>query len=94
MALCNSLADIVSSGLLSEREIELWRHTKDPIERLRRALESAGRLDPARFDAMAAKAANVVEDAIRFADESPPPAPETATRDVTALPFDPRGPGQ
>jgi pyruvate dehydrogenase E1 component alpha subunit len=75
-----------------EQEIERWRRTKDPIERLRRALESAGRLEPGRFDALAAKAKEVVEDAIRFADESPPPEPETATFGVTALPFDARGP--
>ena len=75
-----------------EREIEQWRATRDPIERLRRALERAGRLDAARFEALAAKAKEAVEDAIRFADESPPPDPETATRGTTALPFDPRGP--
>ena len=71
-----------------------WRQTKDPIERLRRALENADRLEPGRFDELAARAKDIVEDAIRFADESPTPDPETATRDVTALPFDPRGPGR
>jgi TPP-dependent pyruvate/acetoin dehydrogenase alpha subunit len=76
-----------------DEEIEHWRNTKDPIERLRRALEAAGRLEPGRFDALAARAKETVEDAIRFADESPTPAPETATLGVTALPFDSRGPG-
>ena len=73
-------------------EIERWRNTKDPIERLRRALESAGRLEAGRFDALAAKAKEAVDDAIRFADESPTPDPATATVGVAALPFDPRGP--
>ncbi len=76
-----------------DEEIEHWRNTKDPIERLRRALKAAGRLEPGRFDALAAKAKETVEDAIRFADESPTPAPETATLGVTALHFDPKGPG-
>jgi TPP-dependent pyruvate/acetoin dehydrogenase alpha subunit len=75
-----------------EQEVEHWRRTKDPIERLRRALESGGRLESGRYDALVAKAKEVVEDAIRFADESPTPEPETATLGVTALPFDPRGP--
>jgi TPP-dependent pyruvate/acetoin dehydrogenase alpha subunit len=75
-----------------DEEIERWRSTKDPIERLRHALEHAGRLEPGRFDALAAKAKEAVEDAIRFADESPTPDPATAKLGVTALPFDPRGP--
>ncbi len=76
----------------TEDEVEHWRRTKDPIERLRRALEKAGRMDPARFEELEAQAKGVVEDAIRFADESPLPDPATATAGVTALPFDPRGP--
>jgi pyruvate dehydrogenase E1 component alpha subunit len=75
-----------------EQEVEDWRRTKDPIERLRRALESAGRLEPGRFDALTAEAREIVKDAITFSDESPRPDPATATERVTALPFDPRGP--
>jgi TPP-dependent pyruvate/acetoin dehydrogenase alpha subunit len=75
-----------------EQEVEDWRRTKDPIERLRRALERAGLLEPARFDALAARATETVKDAIRFSDESPRPDPATATERVTALPFDARGP--
>jgi pyruvate dehydrogenase E1 component alpha subunit len=75
-----------------EQEVEDWRRTKDPIERLRRALESAGRLEPGRFDALTAEAREIVKDATTFSDESPRPDPATATERVTALPFDPRGP--
>jgi TPP-dependent pyruvate/acetoin dehydrogenase alpha subunit len=74
-------------------EVERWRLTKDPIERLRRALEAAGKLEPGRFDALVENAKDVTADAISFAEESPVPDPATATTGVTAVPFDPRGPG-
>jgi len=76
----------------TDEEVERWRLTRDPIERLRRALAKAGRLDSTRFDELAENAREVVEDAIRFADESPPPDPTTAANGVTALPFDRKGP--
>jgi TPP-dependent pyruvate/acetoin dehydrogenase alpha subunit len=74
-------------------EIEQWRRTKDPIERLRRALEGAGLLDQGRFETLEENARAAVEDAIRFAEESPVPDPATATGGVTALPVDAKGPG-
>jgi pyruvate dehydrogenase E1 component alpha subunit len=76
----------------TEGEVEQWRRTKDPIERLRRALERDGRLDSGRFDELAVRAREVVADAIAFAEESPLPNPATAADDVIALPFDPKGP--
>jgi TPP-dependent pyruvate/acetoin dehydrogenase alpha subunit len=75
-------------------EVEQWRRTKDPIERLRRALESAGLVDQGRFETLEENARAAVEDAIRFADESPVPDPATATERVTALPVDAKGPAQ
>ena len=75
-----------------QEEVEHWRRTKDPIERLRRALESAGMLDPGGFEVLAENARAIVEDAIRFAEESPIPDPATASDGVTALPFDAKGP--
>jgi pyruvate dehydrogenase E1 component alpha subunit len=76
----------------TEEELERWRRTRDPIQRLRQALESVGRLSPGRGDELAATAKEVVEQAIRFADESPFPDPATAAQGVMALPFDPKGP--
>jgi TPP-dependent pyruvate/acetoin dehydrogenase alpha subunit len=76
----------------TEEEVEQWRRTSDPLARLRRALEGAGRLESGRFDELAAAAKEVVEDAIRFAESSPLPDPATAADGVTALGFDPRGP--
>jgi pyruvate dehydrogenase E1 component alpha subunit len=75
-----------------EEEVERWRATKDPIERLRRALEKAGLLDAAGVDELTTHAQEVVEDAIRFAEESPRPDPATAALGVTAIPFDVKGP--
>ena len=75
-----------------QAEVELWRSTKDPIERLRQAMERAGRLDADRFAELQASAREIVADAIRFADESPLPDPATAALGVTALPFDAKGP--
>jgi pyruvate dehydrogenase E1 component alpha subunit len=76
----------------TEEEIEFWQHTRDPIERLRQALERTGRLATGRRDELAARAKEIVEDAINFAEESPFPDPATAADGVMALPFDPKGP--
>jgi pyruvate dehydrogenase E1 component alpha subunit len=75
----------------TEDEVDHWRRTKDPIERLRRALEARGRLAPGRYDELVTNARAVVQDAIRFAESSPLPDPATATHGVTGLSFDPRG---
>jgi pyruvate dehydrogenase E1 component alpha subunit len=64
-------------------EVNEWRGTKDPIQRLRQALHRAGGLEDAAFDGMVLKARETVADAIAFADASPLPDPIEATRDVT-----------
>lgn len=66
-------------------EVDEWRGTKDPIQRLRIALHAGGHLEDAAFDAMVLEARSVVEDSIAFADASPLPDPLSATRDVTGL---------
>jgi TPP-dependent pyruvate/acetoin dehydrogenase alpha subunit len=73
-------------------EVERWRLTRDPIDGLRRALESTGALAPGRFEELTASAREIVADAIAFADSSPLPDPATAATGVTALPFDAKGP--
>ncbi len=72
-------------------ELEHWRRTRDPIERLRIALENAGRLEPSRYEQLVANAREVVQDAIRFAEASPLPDPASATKGVISLAFDPKG---
>jgi TPP-dependent pyruvate/acetoin dehydrogenase alpha subunit len=72
-------------------ELEHWRQTRDPIERLKGALEDAGLLDTSQFEKLAVNARDVVEDAIRFAEASPTPDPATAAKGVIGLAFDPKG---
>jgi pyruvate dehydrogenase E1 component alpha subunit len=64
-------------------EIAAWK-AKCPIERLAAALRQAGDLSDARLDEMRAAAAAIVEEAVRFAEESPWPAPQEALDDVWA----------
>jgi TPP-dependent pyruvate/acetoin dehydrogenase alpha subunit len=66
-------------------EVEEWRGTRDPIQRLRIELHATGRLDDEVFDKMVLEARATVQDAIAFADASPLPDPIEATRDVTGL---------
>jgi pyruvate dehydrogenase E1 component alpha subunit len=69
----------------SMEEVEEWRGTRDPIQRLRIELHATGKLDDEVFDKMVLGARATVQDAITFADESPLPDPKDATRDVTGL---------
>ncbi len=78
----------------TEEEVESWRQTKDPIERLRCALETTAQLAPGRFEELKAKAVAVVADSITYAEQSPLPDPATAADGVTAIPFDPKGPAR
>jgi pyruvate dehydrogenase E1 component alpha subunit len=66
-------------------EVEDWRGTKDPIQRLRIALHGAGALDDDTFEDFVRAARDTVQDAIAFAEESPLPDAIEATRDVTAV---------
>jgi TPP-dependent pyruvate/acetoin dehydrogenase alpha subunit len=63
-------------------EAEEWRATKDPIERLRTALEEAGLLDADAYRATVAEAAETVASAIAFAEASPLPGLAEVTRGV------------
>jgi pyruvate dehydrogenase E1 component alpha subunit len=61
-------------------EVDDWRQTRDPVERLRLRLRDAGVLDDEAFAAIEQKATEVVEDAIAFAEASPWPDPATVDR--------------
>jgi TPP-dependent pyruvate/acetoin dehydrogenase alpha subunit len=64
----------------AKSEIDDWRATRDPIERLRQRLVSAGALDDEHFAAAQDYAKEVVADAIAFAEASPWPDPSTVDR--------------
>lgn len=76
----------------TSEEVEHWRLTRDPIERLRVALERSGSLPEGAFDEMVAAARRLVLEAIAFAEASPSPDPATAAEGVAAFAFDTRGP--
>ena len=62
-------------------EEELWRK-RDPIPRLARHLLKRQICDQARLDALQAEVNETVEAAMRFAEESPVPAPEALYEDL------------
>jgi len=64
-------------------EIAAWKK-KCPIKRLGKSLCETGDLSDPEFDDMRAQAAKIVDDAVRFAEESPWPEPEEALDDVWA----------
>lgn len=64
-------------------EIDAWKE-RCPIPRLREAVLAEGLLDADALREIEAEASRVVEDAVRFAEESPYPLPEEALDDVYA----------
>ena len=57
-------------------ETERWR-PQDPIPTFQRSLEEAGVIDETVSQAMQAEIEEIVNEAVRFAEESPHPAPES-----------------
>ncbi len=66
-------------------EARAWQDTRDPIERLRLALDARDALDQAAFESLVAEVRGEVDASIAFAEASPQPDPSDATRGVTAL---------
>ena len=66
-------------------EVARWRE-RDPLERLRRFLEGEGLWTPALEDGLRLAARQELDEAVRLAEASPPPAPETLFDDVFAEP--------
>jgi acetoin:2,6-dichlorophenolindophenol oxidoreductase subunit alpha len=67
----------------SREEVEAWK-PRCPIKRFREHLLSAGVCAPAELEAMDRQAFQDVEDAYRYADESPEPKVEEVADDVYA----------
>lgn len=68
-------------------ELERWQ-ARDPIKLMQEALLERGILTPQRVDEIKASAEAEVEDAIKYADDSPFPSPDEMADDVYA-PEDP-----
>jgi pyruvate dehydrogenase E1 component alpha subunit len=62
-------------------EIDVWRNL-DPIKQLRERLAGDGSLSDEQANAITVEVESIVNDAVRFADESPEPALETLHRFV------------
>src|ERR1700722_4911805 len=73
-------------------EVQWWQENRDPIMRLRVALERLGALDETGYEKLAGAAAERVQAAVRFAESSPLPDPATVADGVTGQPLKVRGP--
>jgi len=72
----HSMSDPVSGTYRSKEEVETRRKEADPITILRDRLFEAGLLTQGELEAMDGEVRQVVDEAARFADESPPPSPD------------------
>ena len=70
----------------SKEEVDEWKK-KCPISRLRQTLLSSGDLTEKEADKIEHEVKEQIEDAIKFADESPYPDPEDALRGVFVSPY-------
>jgi len=77
----HSMSDPIHGHYRTKDEVEQMK-ARDPIESFAARLRADGLLDDERWQTMEAEVADEVADAMRFADESPDPAPETLTTDV------------
>lgn len=67
----------------SQEEIDQWK-TKDPIARFEKKLMKAGVLTEKKVEKIDREVRIEIEEAIRFAEESPAPEPEVAFEDLFA----------
>src|SRR6516225_1443579 len=65
----------------SKREERIWQE-RDPIKRFRRKLVGERKVSGEKLDGTEQEMASVVDDAVKFAEESPEPALDTLERDV------------
>jgi pyruvate dehydrogenase E1 component alpha subunit len=79
----HSMSDPLHGVYRTKEEVEEHKH-RDPISQLAHRLKDDGVLDDSALEALDADVRAEVEDAIRFADESPDPSPEELTRHVLA----------
>ncbi len=71
------MSDPVSGTYRSTEEVERRKEEEDPIAILRDKLFAAGILDQAGLEDMDAEARRIAQESADFAENSPPPGPET-----------------
>lgn len=69
----------------TKEEVEAYK-AQDPIERVLTTLRENGWIDDAGIEAMEAKIQAIVDESVKFAEESPFPSPEELYKDVYAEP--------
>jgi pyruvate dehydrogenase E1 component alpha subunit len=79
----HSMSDPLHGVYRTKDEVEEQKK-KDPIAQLFQRLRQDGTIDQAGYDALDAEIKALVEDAVKFADESPDPAPEELMNHVLA----------
>ena len=79
----HSMSDAAHGTYRTKEEVEEYRQ-RDPIQVLERRMREAGLLDDAGFKALNDEVVAEVDDAVKFAEESPDPAPEELWTDVYA----------
>ena len=79
----HSMSDPLHGVYRTKDEVEEQKK-KDPITQLAEKLKDDGVMDQAALDAMDAEIHAEVDDAVKFADESPDPEPGALTTDVLA----------
>jgi pyruvate dehydrogenase E1 component alpha subunit len=77
----HSMSDPIHGHYRTKDEVERAK-AKDPIHTFAAKLKADGVLDDDRWQTLEAEVTDEVDDAVRFADESPDPAPEALTSDV------------
>ncbi len=84
----HSMSDPVHGHYRTRQEVEEQKQ-RDPIRHFFEQLSAQGVIDQAGFEEMDRKVRQTVEEAIKFADESPQPAPEALYENVYANPYGP-----
>lgn len=79
----HSMSDAAHGTYRTKEEVEDYRQ-RDPIGVLERRMREAGLLDDAGLKALNDEVLAEVDDAVKFAEESPDPAPEELWTDVYA----------
>jgi pyruvate dehydrogenase E1 component alpha subunit len=79
----HSMSDAAHGTYRTKEEVEEYRQ-RDPIVVLERRMRDAGLLDDAGLKALNDEVLAEVDDAVKFAEESPDPAPEELWTDVYA----------
>jgi len=69
----------------TKEELEQYKN-QDPIEQVIATMKSNGWLDDAGIEAMEKKVDDIVNESVKFAEESPFPEPEELYKDVYAEP--------